>query len=39
MVSLFIYKITKVLYFYKSIKLKSTLNYPYILLNNYSLNS
>jgi len=29
----------KVLYFYKSIKLKSTLNYPYILLNNYSLDS
>ena len=39
MASLLIYKMAKVLYFYKSIKLKNTLNYAYTPLNNYSLNS
>ena len=29
----------RVLYFYKSIKLRSALNYPYTLLNNYGLDS
>ena len=37
--SLLIYRMARVLYFYKSIKSRSTLNYPYILLNNYSLDS
>ena len=37
--SLLIYRMARVLYFCKSIKLRSTLNYPYIPLNNYSLDS
>ena len=37
--SLLICGMARVLYFCKSIKLRSTLNYPYILRNNYRLNS